>query len=92
MLCEWKQHIFYWEGLGNMIDKFYMMDIPIKCFNFQGHKVILKPFSPKEVHEDQIKIKTKRESEKKEESKTGLNISSCNQNNNVDPYKTKCAS
>ena len=28
-------------------------------FNFQGHKVILKPLSPKEVHEDQKKRKTK---------------------------------
>jgi len=25
-------------------------------FNFQGHKVILKPLSPKEVHEDQIEM------------------------------------
>ena len=41
-------------------------------FNFQGHKVILKPLSPK----DQIKMKTKRENKKREESKTGLIISS----------------
>ena len=33
-------------------------------FNFQWHKVILKPLSPKEVHEDQIKMKNKRENEK----------------------------
>jgi len=38
-------------------------------FNFQGHKVILKPLSPKEVHEDQIKIKNKRENEKDRERK-----------------------
>jgi len=25
MLCQWKQPIFYWEGLGNMIDTFYMI-------------------------------------------------------------------
>jgi len=29
-------------------------------FTFQGHKVILKPLSPKEVHEDQFKMKTKK--------------------------------
>jgi len=45
-------------------------------FNFQGHKVILKPLSPKEVHEDQIKMKTKRENEKGKESKMGFNTSS----------------
>ena len=35
-------------------------------FNFLGHNVILKPFSPKEVYEDQIKMK-KRENEKEQE-------------------------
>jgi len=46
-------------------------------FNFQGHKVILKPLSPKEVHEDQIKMKNKRENEKDKErkDKSGHNIS-----------------
>jgi len=39
-------------------------------FNFQGHKVISKPLSPKEVNEDQIKMKTKRANEKGEESTT----------------------
>jgi len=34
-------------------------------FHFQGHKVILKSLSPKEVNEDQIKMKQKRENEKK---------------------------
>jgi len=34
-------------------------------FNFQGHKVILKPINPKEVHEDNIKMKTKRQNEKR---------------------------
>jgi len=40
-------------------------------FNFQGHKVILKPLSPKEVNEDQVKMKTKREMKnvRKEKSK-----------------------
>jgi len=38
-------------------------------FTFQGHKVILKPLSPKEVHEDQLKMKIKRENEKKKERK-----------------------
>jgi len=45
-------------------------------FNFQGYKAILKPLSPKEVHEDQIKMITKRENENREENKTGFNISS----------------
>jgi len=46
-------------------------------FNIKGHKVILKPLSPKEVHEDQIKIKNKRENEKDNErtDKPGHNIS-----------------
>ena len=30
MLCQWKQQIFYWEGLGNMTEKIYMMVIPIR--------------------------------------------------------------
>jgi len=38
-------------------------------FTFQGHKVTLKPLSPKEVHEDQIKMKTKRENDKEQERK-----------------------
>jgi len=46
------------------------------CFNFQGHKFIFKHFSPKEVNKDQIKMKTKIQSEKgKENDKTGLLIS-----------------
>jgi len=39
-------------------------------FSFKGHKVILKPLSPKEIHEDQIKMKTKRENEKAKEVST----------------------
>jgi len=39
-------------------------------FNFQGHKVILKSLSPKEVNEDQIKMK------KNKSTKTSLLISS----------------
>ena len=38
-------------------------------FNFQGHKVILKPLSPKEVHEDQIKMKNEKENGKEKERK-----------------------
>ena len=34
-------------------------------FIFRGHKVILKSLSTKEVNEDQIKMKEKRENEKK---------------------------
>ena len=47
-------------------------------FNFQGYKIVLKPISPKEVNEDQIKMKMKRENEKGEKNnkiKTGLIIS-----------------
>ena len=36
-------------------------------FSFQGRKVTLKPLSPQEVHEDQIKMKTKIENEKAKE-------------------------
>jgi len=57
-------------------DKQVLHDGNKKSFNFQGHKVILKPLSPKEVHDDQIKMKTKRENETREESKMDLNISS----------------
>jgi len=30
MLCQWKPHMCFWEGLGNMIEIFYMMAIPTK--------------------------------------------------------------
>jgi len=36
-------------------------------FTFQGHKITLKPLPPKEVHEDQLKMKTKRENKKEKE-------------------------
>ena len=52
---------FLHDGLTNHIS-----------FNFQGHKVILKPLSPKEFHEDQIKMKNKRENEKEQERKDKL--------------------
>jgi len=61
-------------------------------FNFQGHKVILKPLSPKEVHEDQIKMKNKRENEKDKEKKkiTGSKYPTLHcKNNHVDPYTSK---
>ena len=46
-------------------------------FNFHGHKVILKSLSPKEVHEDQVKMREKREKEKEiKNSKRSLLISS----------------
>jgi len=45
-------------------------------FTFHGHKVTLKSLSPKEVHEDQLKMKEKREKEKdKKNSKRSLLIS-----------------
>jgi len=43
-------------------------------FNFQGHKIILKPLSPKEVNDDQLKMKTKRKNEKDEERKDKMGI------------------
>ncbi|XP_068463331.1 uncharacterized protein [Phaseolus vulgaris] len=46
-------------------------------FDFHGHKVILKSLSPKEVHEDQLKMKQKRENEKdKKSSKKSLLMTS----------------
>ena len=45
-------------------------------FDFHGHKVILKSLSPREVHEDQILMKKKRESETEKSSKKTLLISS----------------
>jgi len=46
-------------------------------FTFHGHKITLKSLSPKEVHEDQVKMKEKRENEKeKKSSKRSLLISS----------------
>ena len=33
-------------------------------FNFHGHKLILKSLSPKEVHEDQVKMREKRKKKK----------------------------
>jgi len=38
-------------------------------FTFHGHKITLKSLSPREVHEDQIKMKNKRENEKEKERK-----------------------
>jgi len=57
---QYDRHVLH-DGLTNKM-----------TFTFQGHKVTLKPFSPKEVHEDQIKMKTKRENEKKKERKDKL--------------------
>ena len=51
-------------------------------FTFQGHKISLKPLSPKEVNKDKIKMKTKRENEKDKERKDKLG-------HNVSPYTTK---
>ena len=44
------------DGLSNTIS-----------FSFQVREVTLKPLSPQEVHEDQIKMKTKRDNEKAKE-------------------------
>jgi len=65
-------------------------------FTFQGHKVILKPLSPKEVHEDQLKMKTKGENEKEKERKDKLNhnISSSTTKSNIfdSSHATNCTS
>ena len=52
---QYDRHVLH-DGLTNQIS-----------FTFQGSKVTLKPLSPKEVHEDQIKMKSKRENEKEQE-------------------------
>jgi len=52
---QYDRHVLH-DGLTNKM-----------TFTFQGHKVTLKPLSPNEVHEDQIKMKTKRENEKEQE-------------------------
>jgi len=45
-------------------------------FHFQGHKIILKPLSPKEVNKDQLKMKQKRKTKKEDENnKMVLSIS-----------------
>jgi len=55
---QYDRHVLH-DGLSNTM-----------FFSFQGCKVTLTPFSPREVHEDQIKIKTKRENEKAKEVST----------------------
>ena len=77
MLCQWKQHMFFkmtWQNDREVLHDGHTNKI---SFNFQGHKVILKSLYRKEVHEDQIKIKNKRENEKDKENKDkpGHNIS-----------------
>jgi len=52
---QYDRHVLH-DGLSNTMS-----------FSFQGRKVTLKPLSPQEVHEDQIKMKTKRENEKAKE-------------------------
>ena len=55
---QYDKHVLH-DGLSNTMS-----------FSFQGRKVVLKPLSPKEVHEDHIKMKTKRENEKDKEVST----------------------
>jgi len=45
---QYNRHVLH-DGLTNTMS-----------FSFQGRKITLKPLSPQEVHEDQIKMKTKR--------------------------------
>ena len=49
------RHVLH-DGLSNTMS-----------FSFQGRKVTLKPLSPQEIHEDQIKMRIKRENEKANE-------------------------
>jgi len=55
---QYDRHVLH-DGLTNTMS-----------FSFQGRKITLKPLSPQEVHEEQIKIKTKRENEKAKEVST----------------------
>jgi len=55
---QYDRHVLH-DGLSNTMS-----------FSFQGRKVTLKPLSPQEIHEDQIKMKTKRENEKAKEVST----------------------
>jgi len=52
---QYDRHVLH-DGLSNTM-----------YFSFQGRKVTLKPLSPQEVHEDQIKMIIKRENEKANE-------------------------
>jgi len=62
---QYDRHVLH-DGLTN-----------IMSFSFQGRKVTLKPLSPQEVHEDQIKMKTKRENEKAKEVSTKSIMLTC---------------
>ena len=52
---QYDRHVLH-DGLTNTMS-----------FSFQGRKVTLKPLSPHEVHEDQIKMKTRKDNEKAKE-------------------------
>ena len=65
--CQYDRQVLH-DGLTNKMS-----------FNFQGHKVILKPLSPKEVHEDQIKMKNKRERKKRINRVTKYHLTQVNQ-------------
>ena len=60
---QYDRKILY-DGLTNKIS-----------FHFQRHKVILKSLSPKVVNKDQIKMKHKRENEKKGEKHNVIKMS-----------------
>ena len=68
MLSLWRLTIFYLEGLGSMIE---MLSLMVSQTNFhlctKGKKVTITPLFPSEVYEDQIKIRVKKEQERKEE-------------------------
>ena len=67
----------FWEGIDNMRKILHDGHTNKISFNFQGYNIMLKLLSPKEVNENQIKMKTKRENEKDKErnDKTGINTS-----------------
>ena len=64
MLSQWKPlHILLgrsWQFDRKVFHDGFTNKI---SFHFHGHKVILKSLAPKEVHEDQVKMREKREKE-----------------------------
>jgi len=59
-----------WERPWKFDRKVYLDSLSNKLsFEYMGKKVVLKPLIPRGIHEYQIKMKNKREQEKKEEIK-----------------------
>ena len=65
------------------------MAIPKKFLSSsKDTRLTKKPLSPKEVNEDQIKMKTKREDENKNQNESH-HLTTCGQNSNVGSSKNK---